>query len=430
MKIIEENLLKKTIVQLNNYLEKHPSVQSFYEELPSLKMESLQSFSFQKDNEFFGEVTSILSVINSIIAHPHISTKGEDVVLRSDQAGNLSNESFKKTFQDASLWKEKNNEMIPELVHYYQYTDELKIYENVFIGMIIDLIDIEITKYNEFYTRLIPSLHDKFDKVIQTNEQVEASLHKLDQIERKIKRIKCTYFYKEVSKVHLPQKKIQPTNILLKDRLYNLCYKFYRKFIQYEDKLELENDFRLYYYFTILKVFQKQSFKLVATKKNCMTSTHAHLTFQWKDYNICLSFDEVSSIYLEISLQTNEKHNVQWFKHQLLLDTSRNIKEVKETQADVVTTHIASIWNLVNAIDLKELFMNQVSEKEMMMFWVENLFNESIAKKEVYTKYCPICKSKNIENQDAVYTCFNCHSMYTFKPNEEKDTIWFINLRR
>ncbi len=430
MKIIEENLLKKTIVQLNNYLEKHPSVQSFYEELPSLKMESLQSFSFQKDNEFFGEVSSILSVINSIIAHPQISNKGEDVVLRSDQAGNLSNESFKKTFQDSSLWKEKNYEMIPELVHYYQYTDELKIYENVFIGMVIDLIDIEITKYNEFYTHLIPSLNDKYDKVIQTNEQVEASLHKLDQIERKIKRTKCTYFYKEVSKVHLPQKKIQPTNILLKNRLYNLCYKFYRTFIQYEDKIELENDFRLYYYYTILNVFQKKAFRLVASENNCITSSHSHLTFQFQDYNICLSFDEKPGICLEISLQTNRTQNVQWFKHQLLLDISRDIKEAKEIRTDAITTHIASIWNLVNAIDFKEIFMNSVSEKEMMTFWIENLFNESIAKKEVYTKYCPICKSKNIENQDSIYKCLNCHSMYTFKPNEEKDTIWFIDLRR
>mgnify|MGYP007004100990 FL=1 len=228
----------------------------------------------------------------------------------------------------------------------------------------------------------------------------------------------------------MPQKKIQPTNILLKNRLYNLCYKFYRTFIQYEDKIELENDFRLYYYYTILKVFQKKAFRLIATKKNCITSSHSHLTFQFQDYNICLSFDEKPGICLEISLQTNRMQNVQWFKHQLLLDISRNIKEAKEIRTDAITTHIVSIWNLVNAIDLKEIFMNHVSEKEMMTFWIENLFNESIAKKEVYTKYCPICKSKNIENQDSVYTCFNCHSMYTFKPNEEKDTIWFINLRR
>lgn len=427
MKIIEENLLKNTILQLNKYLEKHTNVQTFYEDLPSLKMESLQSFSFQKDNEFFGEVSFILSVINSIIAHPHISNKGEDVILRSNQAGHLSNDSFQKTYKDSSLWKEKNLEMVPEYVHYYQYTDELKIYENVFIGMLIDLIDIEIAKYNEFYTRLVPSLNNKYDKVIMANHQVESSLCRLDQIERKIKHIKSTYFYKEVSKVHLPQKNIQPTNILLKDRLYHFCFKFYRKFIQYENKMELEKDFRLYYYFTILKVLKKKEFTLDTSKNNFITQSTSSITFHFRDYIVGLSFNEKPGIYLEVCLKNDEVHT---FKHRLLLNISRSMKEVKDIPTDAITTYIASIWNLVDTTNFKEIFINSVSEKEIITFWIENLFYESLAKKEVYTKYCPICKNKNIENQDSIYKCLSCHSIYTFKPKEEKDIIWFIYLRR
>lgn len=427
MKIIEENLLKNTILQLNNYLEEHKHIETFYENLSSLKMESLQSFSFQQDNEFFGEVSFILSVIHSIIAHPHISNKGEDVILRSNQAGHLSRESFKKTFRESSLWKEKDLEMIPEYVHYHQYTDELKIYENIFIGMLIDLIDIEITKYNEFYIRLLPSLNNKFNKVIMANHQVEQSLNRLDKIERKMKYIKNTYFYKEVSKVHLSQKKIQPTNILLKNRLYNLCFKFYRKFIQYENKMELEKDFRLYYYFTILKVLKKKNFILDTSKDNFIEPSCSNLTFHFRDYICVLKFNEEPGIYLEISLKEDLKRI---FKHRLLLDTSRNTKETHDTRTDAITTYIASIWNLVDVTDFKEIFINNVSEKEIITFWIDSLFYESIAKKEIYTKYCPICKSKNIDQQDLIYKCSKCNSIYTFKPNEEKDIIWFIHLRR
>ena len=48
--------------------------------------------------------------------------------------------------------------MVPEYVHHYQYTDDLKIYENLFIGLVIKLIDMELAKYTNFYTNLIPTL--------------------------------------------------------------------------------------------------------------------------------------------------------------------------------------------------------------------------------------------------------------------------------
>ena len=52
---------------------------------------------------------------------------------------------FLKTMQDASLWKHnKDNEMIPEQVHYYQNVDELRIYENIFIMALIYLDNIAI----------------------------------------------------------------------------------------------------------------------------------------------------------------------------------------------------------------------------------------------------------------------------------------------
>ena len=48
----------------------------------------------------------------------------------------------------------------------------------------------------------------------------------------------------------------------MKDRLYNLCFKFYRKFIKYEDKESLFKDFKNYYHCLILKVFKNNNFIL------------------------------------------------------------------------------------------------------------------------------------------------------------------------
>ena len=202
MKIIEENLLKKMITQLNNYEKKYQDVKERFTHLEEIEFTSLQELSFEKDNEFFDEVTFILSVITSIIAHPQISNRDEDIIERAEQVGNITNEALKQTIRDASLWKEKDFELVPEYIHYHQHIDDLKIYENIFIGMLIHLIDTELTKYDVFYQRLIPSMQTDA-LFIEESEKIEKTLTKIDSLKRKMLHIKNTTFYKEISKVNL-----------------------------------------------------------------------------------------------------------------------------------------------------------------------------------------------------------------------------------
>lgn len=424
MKIIEENLLKNTILQLNKYVEKYQNMKNIYENISSLHMDSLQSFSFQKDNAFFDEVSFILSVIHSIIIHPHISNKQEEIILRSNQAGHISNDAFLKTCKDHALWKEKGYEMIPEYVHYHQYTDELKIYENVFIGMLIDLIDNEMNQYSDFYSNLIPSLDDVENKIVE-DELVEDSLKRIDTLNRKIRHIKQTHFYKEVSKANITNRKIQPTNILVKNRLYNLCFKFYKKFIQYEDKDELQKDFMMYYYMTILQIFKERNFTFHPAGNNEITKDSCSSSYIYNDYVVTVKTSQNEGIILEIHLKDSPTCS---FQHQLMLDTNRIITK-EQTHSTYTTSYIATIWNLFDSKTGNRIFHNKVKEMDIATFWVNTHFHETLAKQSIYQTYCPICKNKNINEEKGIYECTNCKTIYTFKPNS-KDAIWFINLRR
>ena len=71
-----------------------------------------------------------------------------------------------------------------------------------------------------------------------------------------------------------------------------------------------------------------------------------------------------------------------------------------------------------------------VSEKKLVSFWLNSKMQEIFAKKELYMKYCPVCKSKNTENNQNIYKCCDCGSIYTFKDGDRIDTIWFLKLRR
>ena len=248
MKIIEESILKENIEQLNIYKKACKDVSSFYDNLDGLSINSLQSFSFTSDDAFFDEISSILNVIASIISHPHLSNRGEDVVIRSELAGHISTDSFQRMFKEPSFWREMNLEMVPEYVHHYQYTDEIKIYENIFIGMVIKIIDQEVMEYIDFYNQLIPSIDNDNSADLLEDDSIERALSKLNVLRRKLKFVKNSYFFKEVSKERFSLKNLQPTNILVKDRLYNYCYRFYKKFIQYLDKETLFKEFNTYNY--------------------------------------------------------------------------------------------------------------------------------------------------------------------------------------
>lgn len=420
MRIIEENLLKDITLQLNQYSNIYNNLSEFYDGLSGLNIESVQKESFQKDLEFFDELSLILSVISSIIARPHISNKGEDVILRGDQAQNISNESFQKTLRDSSLWKEKNLEMVPEYVHHFEINDEIKIYENVFVGMIIKLIDNELKKYSEFYSSLLPTVDYTKIIPINRNEYVEEAIRKIDVMIRKVSHLKNTYFYKEVSKVTLPPEKIQPTNILVKNRLYNMCYKFYRKFIRYDDQAEVAKDLRMYYYYLILKVFEKNDFILDKGKSKDINN----ISLKNKDFLVDLTNHEEEGIILKISLKNDPEIKA---THVLYTNHDKKLSERFVKNKKAISNYVISIWNLIDLNNNQSVFKSLKSEERLVEYWVDSKFQETPAKIEVYSRYCPSCKSKDLEEDGKLIHCQNCHTVYIFKPNRK--VIWFVDLR-
>ena len=86
MRIVEESFLKRTVAKLNRYALKHKTSSEFFNGLDELEIKPLQDLSFQSDLKYFDEINFILSVISSIISHPHISTTGEHIVLRTELA--------------------------------------------------------------------------------------------------------------------------------------------------------------------------------------------------------------------------------------------------------------------------------------------------------------------------------------------------------
>lgn len=417
MRFIETKKLSDYIIGSGSFFEEDIT-SGLAERLEALGELSLQSFSIDHDREFLREVSSVLNVIVSIIYHPHLSNKREEVIIRVEQAQQVGQESFRATLQDAKLWKQHDIRMIPEEIHYYQHEDELRIYENRFIGFLVDVIDRELAKFSAFYLSRLPTL-TAMDATLDSNE-IGAVIEEIDRLRRKTQFIKNTHFYKEVSRGKPISAKIQPTNILLKDRLYRFCFKFYRSIARYEDPTAAKRDLRAYYMILLFRELSALGFAPIS-------SSAGKYCFEREDFRITLEYVGEGALSLAVqcyAIEGAESTHVLEF----------SVESDRAREADVFAkkcdgVEMISVWERSYA-DSGEIFGTRTgTEAELIRAWLASKINVVPADKNIYKKYCPVCRSRGIDNTDGVYTCPACDSRYMFSESKNGATVWFKKIR-
>ena len=146
----EAQSLKIALRDIQRQLKEKKTIASFYKDIGTFKLKPLQDISFQSDLSRFKEENFILSVIISIIAHPHFSPRGEEELVRAQKASLVLPDMFQQTAQDPTLWKKSRQGMVPEYVHHLQSVDDIKIYENIFIVKVLNMIDLDVLAYRSF----------------------------------------------------------------------------------------------------------------------------------------------------------------------------------------------------------------------------------------------------------------------------------------
>lgn len=439
MRVVEESYLKRNVAKLNIYALSHADYQSFYESVDKISIEPLQDLSFKTDLDYFDKISFTLGVIASIISRPRISTQTEEVIMRAELANTFSPETFQRTLRNSTLWTEEGLDMVPQQVYCYQSVDELKIYENVFIVTLIDLIDAEIKKYAEFYSSLVQTFFGQEEMGMDSNA-VNIAFAKMDLINRKLKHIKNTHFYKTIRKHCPPLKTVHPTNVLLKERAYNLCFKFYRTLITYTDKQTLMYDLQTYHLVLFLKALKKQGFALA---ENGALGVNANgqfrvkpLRFTSKQFDILLTpYADEKGFLFTIEHHFAEAGSLRQATHLLLLSTAASFSDVSPADVDKLpftSKSAISLWNVAHVTynAVTPVFDNVFSEQELADFYLQARLSHAKADVQLYSSFCPVCKSRGVQLEDGRFVCSDCKAEYVFYTDEKgKDNIWFLNLK-
>lgn len=476
MKIAEKATLCDYIDSVDLICEKFEDARNFYEHLDKVPDFSLQSTAYKSDMNFLQEVNKVLSIIVSIIAHPHIANKREDIIIRIEQAPQIQTDAFKRVLQDSSLWKNHKGKMLPEKVHHHQYVDQLKIYENQFIVLLVDLLDVELSKSNAFYLQKLPDVapgDNVFVKPLHSSisqEDSAVAIKLTENLKRKLRYIKNSFFYKVVSEGKGISGVIKPTNILLKDRLYRACYRFYLSFVRYQTDEALRQDLAKYASVMILKCFKKAGFKLNAITEGKFRVPEGLIRKLLKrgenTFNgVFVDNDESGEIFVNrtiapffngatfvfendyflaecsylaensaISLQVKLKNNNTVTSHVLLFDNGE--KDIAFTSlSDFTSCELFSIWNSY-AVEGEQvrLLKGDFNEIEMIDNWILSKFTVITGDKDIYSRYCPVCKAQSVsQDESGVCSCALCSTEYfAIDENDDSDIVkfWLSKVRR
>ena len=378
MKKSEEVNLSSQIELIQAYAKRHQDLESFYQRINGLTFISIQDLSFEKDIEFFKELSFILSVILSIIAKPHLNNKRDEIIARSGEVSSISEEDFQKTLRDSSIWRDQGNGLLlPEYLYYHQYEDEVKIYENIFIVHLINEISFIVDHYSALYVSLLGVANASTEKLLLDGSYQLKAIDSVNLLSRRLNQIKDTYFYREVSKAKNKPKVFYPTNILLKDRLYNICFKFYKEMHLYEEKGELNNHLFIFYFTLILKKLHDQKYELDTRTKSVMYQNNDitipnRLIFTTAEVRVVLEADVKNNL---IKLSFKDKLDENKSLHYLFIDSDPTFANVTipTVDEDVFSIEYLSLWHLGEVKKGKIELVNQVLETEETM--IETFIN-------------------------------------------------------
>lgn len=480
-----ETFLKEFNNKIIRIINSNNSFTSLYSYFELDKIKFNKTFDYEDCLSRLLIIKDLINKISSIIYKPHIKVDTSEIILRSELANNISNDSFLKTTKDSKLWKYKNNELTPEFVYNIENIDTILTYENRFIALLVSLIYDELNKINVLIEPLIESILEKYEisdisygeysifkefdnykypykDVFIKSKSNSNKVYRLSIVLlNKIKRLMNTQFYK-INIKHKLEKNVLPTNILIHDNLYAYCYKFYKNNYLSNSIIELDNKtLDIYYYNYVLMSFIKYLSKLNVAKTRASLSSSFNVDSSKRIRFKMFSFKKgvfsyfikedinnlgliVETRFIDNKVKTNSKVNkdkssLYYIKtiysynndnYPLISSILQNKMNNEGYDNVILFTHANLIrrYDLVATLsyykDNHELLFKNIINSLSMLFDTDS---------SIYENKCPMCGKHNISYDGFNYMCNDCGSIFsliTSKKEDNKELLWIKSFKR
>lgn len=438
----------------------------FTSELGSLSYST--NYNIDEEKSKLNKINNVLNKIISIIYNPYFHTEESEIIKRSELSDKLDHQSFQDTLKDPILWKQKGSSMSPEYVHSKQTIDSIDIYENRFICLLINRLEDQINEFEEDMLPLVESFQDHYQTkqftfgtysmirniqrkkypynpfILSNNNLSEELILLCKKIKTKIKNIKQTEFYSICSKKTISNL-VKPTNILIHEKLYAYCYKYYMTFYKSENKDELIKQVHYYNYFFVYLLYYFKEKSLLERKntpkiefdENEMINFSV-FTIDYYYFKLIFTQDKENlGIDVKVNLVLEDKEYSSDF-YLMILDqyTSKNEKRVKEIKSKLIDKKFLLITgnNLIKDYNYVLTFSYKNNKKSRNEKLLDDLISYLTilikADKEFYSNFCPVCGQNKIQYANDKYICLECKSEYIIDMIDQTNMLWIKSYRK
>lgn len=435
-----------------------------------------------KDFLWIDDYKSTINTIRTIISKPKIHLRMDKVLLNSNIASKVDTLGMRMTVKDSRLWKKKDNEFSPEYIYANVYEDELPIYENRFITLLINkmylfvsfqlaklyektgelssfvdkdniaLGDMEAIKSSSYFYKEDDEyvFNDTLPVLTPTGNQVKKYIELLTELRIAINKVKKSEFYNVCMKArHMTDQEVHPTNVLTMHPDYRICYDFYKKLIKYVEKehksLLSKRCYENYVLLNILHTLYARGYKM---DKKYMAQTD----------NDRIVIKDVAMTKGPITFKINTDQNRIFIQVGLLYKANKFVK----------TAHLKDKRTATYALEvspnLKYMFFNQEKLNRYINSTLKELEDEGYTNsfiitpfrsithphsimvsahtrkldnnlvnllrsfamfmegdEFIYSRKCPVCGSFLVNFDNVDYECLNCSTIYSILNSGKKD---------
>lgn len=413
------------------------------------------------DFVFAEEIAKVVDHIRAIFDEPHISLKQEDIVRNVSVATEYDTRSLDATLKDEKLWRVKLNEAKPEFIHTYVREENLAIYENRFICYLVDYLYDQITKKLSALNKKVAT----FNKKINESEEISAYpqstyLGYTEEVERipvlaktsdpQIKAIGSLYRSKAIlnsfkslemyvvcKKVSFNIKSLRPTNILLVDKDYNYCYKFYVSYLKNKDFYTTQS--KMYSAFTIVNLIaaiNECGFEFAEGSQNIIVNELAEISLdsvKLKNDIFELTVSQRGDDALVTVTELIDKSKAKYlFK---IVSSSRkeemNGKTPEEYAAYLNENKESDILRVIVVTDIETDSANTVyvsADNPAVIAKLSTAIKSLTVLLEgvdfIHSRHCPVCGTTLIAPEEGDFFCSGCNTKYHIFRFSNRDFIW------
>lgn len=462
----------------------------------NLSLKSVEN-KLDKDSlvQSFGWISDFYKVINSIkniINNPRMHLKLIKDLTIASNANKVDNDGFLDTVKDGRLWNVKGDKRSPHRVYNNFQEDDIAIYENKFVKILIDNMFEFVLKRIIFLSRRINSMSqiagnidinydniahfnnlslldedtdDTESMLITSSDPIADIYKKLFILKVKLNQLRSTSFYKECSRgKKINSENLKVTKMLLMVNEYNACYKLWVKIRS--DKYSPDTDIadNKYYFsnYVSTKLLYNLLWKgyLIESGNDCVNFNcdKLHITdLVLKKNNLFCTINTLNSGDIDIKIELVNKNYIVDKEENLVskLISRMIIKYEQDLNIDLLEPESATIElnktinNLVNS-QYDNCFIitpceNLINNSHIMTITSDNKVLDSNIDRiiqamsifiegdsYIYSNKCPICGFKSINYDEINYNCLNCNSVWTVltanKNNKNQDILWIKNL--